>query len=53
MVLAQEDAALADYKAADLRLHDAGTIYFPKDEDSDVRSKFEYCKCTWMLHSVR
>jgi len=44
MVLAQEDAALADYKAADLRLHAAGTIYFPKDEDADVRSKFEYCK---------
>ena len=21
-----------------------GSIYFPKDEDDDIRSKFEYCK---------
>ncbi len=27
-----------------IRLHAAGTIYFPKDEDADIRSKFEYCK---------
>jgi sugar phosphate isomerase/epimerase len=40
----QEDAAIADYKAAGIRLHAAGTIYFPKDEDEDIRSKFEYCK---------
>jgi sugar phosphate isomerase/epimerase len=39
-----EAAALADYAAAGIRLHAAGTIYFPKDEDADVRSKFEYCK---------
>jgi sugar phosphate isomerase/epimerase len=39
-----EAAALADYAAADIRLHGAGTIYFPKDEDADIRSKFEYCK---------
>jgi sugar phosphate isomerase/epimerase len=39
-----EDAALADYAAAGIKLHAAGTIYFPKDEDADIRSKFEYCK---------
>jgi len=37
-------AALADYTAAGVKLHAAGTIYFPKDEDADIRSKFEYCK---------
>jgi sugar phosphate isomerase/epimerase len=39
-----EAAALADYAAAGIKLHAAGTIYFPKDEDEDIRSKFEYCK---------
>src|SRR3984893_13870568 len=40
----QETGALADYAAAGIRLHAAGAIYFPKDEDADIRSKFEYCK---------
>jgi sugar phosphate isomerase/epimerase len=40
----EEAAALADYAAAGIRLHAAGTIYFAKDEDADIRSKFEYCK---------
>jgi sugar phosphate isomerase/epimerase len=40
----QEMAALSDYAAASIKLHAAGTIYFPKDEDADIRSKFEYCK---------
>ena len=40
----QEAAALADYVAAGITLHAAGTIYFPKDEDADIRAKFEYCK---------
>jgi len=40
----QEAAALADYAAAGIKLHAAGTIYFPKDEDTDIRGKFEYCK---------
>jgi sugar phosphate isomerase/epimerase len=40
----QEAAALADYAAAGIKLHAAGTIYFPKDEDADIRAKFEYCK---------
>jgi sugar phosphate isomerase/epimerase len=40
----EEAAALADYAVAGIKLHAAGTIYFAKDEDADVRSKFEYCK---------
>src|SRR5207245_9244164 len=40
----EEAAALADYAAAGIKLHAAGTIYFAKDEDADVGSKFEYCK---------
>jgi sugar phosphate isomerase/epimerase len=40
----QEAAALADYAAAGISLQAAGTIYFTKDEDADIRSKFEYCK---------
>ena len=42
----EEAAALADYSSAGVRLHAAGTIYFPKDEDADIRAKFEYCKRT-------
>jgi hypothetical protein len=42
---AQEEAvALGDYAAAGIKLHAAGAIYFTKDEDADIRSKFEYCK---------
>src|ERR1700688_398199 len=40
----EESAAIADYAAAGIELHAAGAIYFPKDEDADIRSKFEYCK---------
>ena len=40
----QESAALADYAAAGIKLHAAGAIYFSKDEDADIRAKFEYCK---------
>jgi sugar phosphate isomerase/epimerase len=40
----QEAAALGDYAAAGIKLHAAGAIYFPKDEDADIRAKFEYCK---------
>ena len=39
-----EAAALAEYAAAGIKLHAAGAIYFEKDEDADIRSKFEYCK---------
>jgi sugar phosphate isomerase/epimerase len=44
MDLQQEAAALADYAAAGIKLHAAGAIYFSKDEDLDIRTKFEYCK---------
>src|SRR4029077_16110391 len=37
----EEAAALADYAAAGISLHAAGTIYFPKNEDADIRSKLE------------
>jgi len=39
-----EATALADYAAAGIQLHAAGAIYFPKDEDDDIRAKFDYCK---------
>lgn len=39
-----EQDALADYASAGIKLHAAGAIYFPKDEDADIQSKFEYCK---------
>lgn len=40
----EEAKALADYTAAGIKLHAAGAIYFAKDEESDIRDKFEYCK---------
>ena len=40
----EEAVALADYSSAGVRLHAAGTIYFAKDQDADIRAKFEYCK---------
>jgi len=39
-----EQAALADYAAAGIKLHAAGAIYFSKDDDADIRAKFDYCK---------
>jgi sugar phosphate isomerase/epimerase len=39
-----EAQALADYAAASIQLHAAGTINFAKEDDADIRSKFEYCK---------
>jgi sugar phosphate isomerase/epimerase len=41
---AEEAKAVADYVDAGIKLHAAGTIAFPKDEDLDIRNKFEYCK---------
>ena len=41
---AREAQAVSDYTAASIKLHAAGAIYFDKDEDDDIRSKFEYCK---------
>jgi sugar phosphate isomerase/epimerase len=41
---AAETQALADYQAAGIVPHAVGTVYFPKDEDDDIRAKFEYAK---------
>jgi sugar phosphate isomerase/epimerase len=40
----QEAAAGADYTAHGIHLHAVGAVYFPKDEDADIRSKFEYAR---------
>lgn len=37
-------AASAEFAAAGIKLTAGGTIYFLKDEDADVKAKFEYCK---------
>jgi sugar phosphate isomerase/epimerase len=39
-----EQQALDDYKASGITPTAVGTVYFPKDEDDDIRSKFEYAK---------
>ena len=39
-----EAQAVSDYEANGIHLHAAGTVYFPKDEDDDIRSKFEYAR---------
>ena len=44
MDAAAEAQAVADYAANGIHLHAAGAIYFRKDEDEDIRQKFEYCK---------
>lgn len=41
---AAEQAAIDDYKANGITITAGGTIYFPKDEDADIREKFEYAK---------
>jgi sugar phosphate isomerase/epimerase len=38
----EESKALADYATAGIALHAAGVISFAKDEDADMRGKFEY-----------
>jgi sugar phosphate isomerase/epimerase len=40
----EEARAAAEYAAAGIQLHAAGAIYFEKDDDGDIRSKFEYCR---------
>ncbi len=41
---AEEAKALEDYAAAGVTLHAAGVISFLKDDDADIRAKFEYCR---------
>jgi hypothetical protein len=48
-----EAQALADYTVAGVKLHAAGAIYFPKDDESDIRGKFEYCKRAGIDHHRR
>jgi sugar phosphate isomerase/epimerase len=40
----EEAKALDDYHAAGIQLHAIGAVYFRKDDDDDIRSKFEYAK---------
>jgi sugar phosphate isomerase/epimerase len=40
----REAEAVAAYATAGVKLHAVGAISFPKDEDDDIRSKFEYAK---------
>lgn len=40
----EEQKALDDYKAAGIMPTAVGTVYFRKDEDADIREKFEYAK---------
>jgi sugar phosphate isomerase/epimerase len=44
MASQEEAIALAEYAAAGINLHAAGDIPLQKDEDADMRSRFEYCK---------
>jgi len=45
MTPADEVSKQADeYRAAGITLTALGTIYFSKDDDDDIRQKFEYCK---------
>ena len=39
-----EAQAVADYEANGIHPHAVGAIYFQKDDDDDIRAKFEYCK---------
>jgi sugar phosphate isomerase/epimerase len=39
-----ERAAVSDFAAAGIKITAVGTVYFPKDEDADIRAKFEYAK---------
>ena len=41
---APQAEALAEYAANGIRLHAVGTVYFPKDDDNDIRQRFEYAK---------
>jgi sugar phosphate isomerase/epimerase len=36
--------AISDYTAAGIKLTAIGTVYFQKDEDDDIRAKFDYAK---------
>jgi sugar phosphate isomerase/epimerase len=44
MDAAGEATALADYAANGIRVHAVGTVGFGKNEDDDIRAKFEYAR---------
>lgn len=39
-----EARALFDYATSGIHVHAVGAVYFPKDEDADIRAKFEYAR---------
>ena len=39
-----EESAVAAYKAAGIQITAAGTVTFDKDDDADIRAKFDYLK---------
>jgi sugar phosphate isomerase/epimerase len=39
-----EDTALAAYSSANIHLHAVGAVSFAKDDEDDMRAKFEYAK---------
>jgi sugar phosphate isomerase/epimerase len=39
-----EARATFDYRTNGIHVHAVGTVYFPKDEDADIRAKFEYAR---------
>ncbi len=39
-----EAEARKAYQAAGIGLHAVGAVYFPKDEDADIRAKFDYAR---------
>jgi sugar phosphate isomerase/epimerase len=41
---ALEAQATAEYAAAGIALHAAGTVSFPKGDDEDIRARFQYAK---------
>ena len=44
MAQASETEALDAYAAVNIHLHAVGAVYFAKDEDAGIRSKFDYAK---------
>jgi sugar phosphate isomerase/epimerase len=44
MNLSAEDAALEAYRNANIQVHAVGTVSFAKDEEDDMRAKFEYAR---------
>ena len=39
-----EARALFDYRTNGIHVHAVGAVYFPKNEDADIRAKFEYAR---------